>query len=344
MVVALVVGLLLGQPEAPATRAIRWDAPLDVCPSAERVEAAVLDNSPESARNVEATASVREDSGGFTLALTITVDGVENTQTFSDADCSTLADATVLSVAIARDPTAELQPGVIEWDEPEPEPEPKPEPAPEPESEPEPEPQPVLETKPEPRTRVSCLAAEVRAWQRGPSVPCLSIGGSAGVALRSVPELGFIGGGAFSVLWPRVGVRVRADATTRQRIRRDSVAVDVRALTFGADVMLRARVGQVFELSPYVGAGSTLFVAEGVGFERNDARTRPVLRVRAGSHLGASLGMVYVGARAEITGGPSVAFRSAAGIAIATTQAIGAEFAAVVALRFGLWNGPRETR
>lgn len=352
MLVALVAGLLTGAPGASvdsATPVVTWNAPEGECPAASQVEAAILEHSPQSTLEVSAVASVTAAyDSGYTLALQVTVDGVQTTQDFTDADCSTLADATVLSVAIARDPSSVVDVGALEWEteeavlEPEPEPAAPSEPEPAVPLEPEPaalsEPEPASPSEPAASLRRGCSAAEARNWNRGEGVPCLEFGGAAGFAFGSVPRLGFSGGGALSSLWSRFALTIRGDVTQRQRLQRDTVAVEVRAMTFGLDLMVRTRVGKSFEVGPYIGAGSTVFDARGRHFERNRDRRQAVVRLRGGTRLGASVGAFFFGVRAELTAGPAVAFRAASGLQLASTSAIGAEFAAVAAAWLGFRN------
>ena len=139
-----------------------------------------------------------------------------------------------------------------------------------------------------------------------------------------------------AVLWARWSLVARAEATPEVRIRNDAVAVDARAMTFGLDLSLRARLGDAFELEPYIGGGTAVFRAAGVGFERNLTATQAVLRLRVGSLVGATLGPVFLGARAELNGSPAATFRSTSGLGVASTRLLGAEFGFVAAVRLGL--------
>ena len=168
MLGALIAGLMHLAPEstrATPQDALWWQAPGGVCPSEAQVRSAVLAKSPESALQVRASAQVTPDAelSTYTLVLSITVDGAETTQTFTDASCSTLADAAVLSIAIARDPSSVVEPEAIDWGtEAEPEAEPEPEPSPSLSPSPSSRLSPRLSPRPSPRPSPSPVR-----WLRG---------------------------------------------------------------------------------------------------------------------------------------------------------------------------------
>lgn len=102
---------LLGKLVAPVSApvALDWQAP-SACPSAaavqQRLAATLVDAPATAARELTAIARVEARADGtYTLALQVSGGGVDDARTLSSGECSELADATVLIVALAADPT-----------------------------------------------------------------------------------------------------------------------------------------------------------------------------------------------------------------------------------------------
>ena len=149
-----------------------------------------------------------------------------------------------------------------------------------------------------------------------------------------VPQATFAGGLGLQLEWPRVAIAARAELTGRPRLRVGEVAVDVRTLVVGADLMVRRAFASIWEVSPYLGAGSLLYYAAGVGFERNRKPTQAVFHARAGARLRVNVNRLFFGVRAGAMVGPAVAFRAASGLRLASAGPWGAEFGALAGFVF----------
>ncbi|MBL4684735.1 MAG: hypothetical protein JKY37_09120, partial [Nannocystaceae bacterium] len=110
MVVTSTLAMLLSL-AAPELSSVpmTWLAPA-ACPDAASVEArladALADAPADTRKDITAHATVTTtDAGGFALDLRLTGDGMDATRALASTDCRELADATVLIVALAADPT-----------------------------------------------------------------------------------------------------------------------------------------------------------------------------------------------------------------------------------------------
>ncbi|MEM6996060.1 MAG: hypothetical protein AAF721_36475, partial [Myxococcota bacterium] len=141
--ILLLLGVAAPPPDAvPLT----WDAPAG-CPDAagvqERLSAALADAPEDSRTDLTAAATVTTGSdGAFALDLRLAGPGMSAVRTLESSDCRELADAAVLIVALAADPTV-LDRGAITPapTTPSTDPDPNPDPTPEPNPNPEPEPE-----------------------------------------------------------------------------------------------------------------------------------------------------------------------------------------------------------
>jgi len=105
MVLTLAAVLLL----APAAGLrLEWQAPA-ACPDGEAVRARVVDlvgADAASRAGLTAQAAVRSQAGGWAMTLVLVREGGQDRRTLADRDCSALAEAAALVIAVAIDPQA----------------------------------------------------------------------------------------------------------------------------------------------------------------------------------------------------------------------------------------------
>ncbi len=247
---------------------LRWQAPVEQCPSAERVRAQIDAAGGLGALQVDAVVSP-DASGGWVLGLTIVLDDVSDTRSLRDADCAALAEAAVLLIATRLDP------------ERVPEPEPRVESPPRVETPASglpptllsPEPTPV---QPPPQV-FSQAEPPARALPTG-----LTFAASAGLSLGSVPTPGVPSELALGYAWPRVRASVRGRVHVASPRGLDDEGNDIRVVlgTAGPRVCARPAWKQVeFPLCGELGLGGSRAVTRG-----------PLAQDRAGLWLEAGVG------------------------------------------------------
>lgn len=265
---------------------LRWEAPAEVCPSAQDVQARIDASGGLGALDVEGRITAA-DGGGWRLELAISLDDVSDARVLEDADCAALTEAAVLLVATRLDPSFVPTPSPELPTEPEPEPEPEAEPPMEPEPEPAPEP----EAAPEPEP--SALAP--RPFK--PTLPGgLTLGVAAGVGLGSVPTVGFPVALSLGYAWPRLRVALRGRFHAGPTIDLDAErTMRVMLAMGGAQACARLGAGRLeFPICGDVAVGATMARTQG-----------PATQNRGGvwAEAGASAGVAwFVADRVALTG------------------------------------------
>ena len=293
VVLGIVVASTLALVQAPAPEPLVWHAPA-ACPDDAAMRAQVarwlgrpLDENE--AAHAHGVVTTREREPGrpieFELRLTVTTpEAAPLVRVLVDRDCSVLAEAAALSIAIVIDPEAAMR--VPDELPPEPAPEPAvPPPVPvpvvvPPSREPAPAPAPSAGSR---RTPVRCTP---RPGRRKPgSIPCLAIVADVGLQVGTLPRVGPTVGGRLSAVFPRwvIGLGVQHLFAQPARVQSDPPKGGDIALTHA---MLEACVRLGFRRAEFPLCGDLeagAFVGRGVGVSTTATARVPWLAARVGA-------------------------------------------------------------
>lgn len=297
------------------------------------MNAKVLEASKAPSEPIEAAAVVTfsAERNVYTAELSLRVGSAESKQRFVDARCETVADAIVLSVAIARDPSVLGRDSAESSGIP---------PAPEDAEPTAPRAQPGTDPESAPlyaRTRRGAMELRACRPRRDPNGICTGLGAEGGVILGTVvrpsPSIGLrlLAQGA------RLGVVARGRFSPVARATNEDVAVDVRTGIVSAEIFPRFLLGESIELRPSVGAALYIHHATGLGFPENRTERQAAARATFGLHGGVLIGDWTLGAGGSFHAGRAVAFRGPTST-VARAGPVGVALGAMLERAFGPWG------
>lgn len=275
-------------PEEAGELELRWVAP-PTCPDEARVRARVEALLGRPLGPGPAVLKVRaeiERGRAFRLRLTTSTADGSRTRPFEGQSCDVLADAAILAIAIAIDPTVTsraLQPT------PAPNPEPSPEEEPPPEAEPPPEPEvraPLDRDAPPSRTPSATLRPPPSPGAARPR-PRGAVRLGAGAAFGFLPRIGPSLTGAAALLLPRARAELHFDHFFAERELDDTGrGGEIRLWTIGLRGCWVGRAVEVLEFPLCGGAQIGSMHARGVGaLQRRDETSLPYAAGNAAAAL-----------------------------------------------------------
>ena len=296
---ALGTVLPLMQPAAEPGEVVSWRAPSSTCPQGTEVTRRILELSPDSKSKVVAQGQIVEaKTGGFELELGVTIGEAKTSNTYSDPSCEVLAELAVLSIAIARDPSAMAR-----------------------------------TAEPEREVHSCWAAAGLRSTKGG---PCLALSVGGGLSMGVLPRTTWGAGGSVGLLFARWYGRVGAlyHVGRSSEPRDDGASVRVRGTSVALAAGIRVRAGQRFELRPHMSA--ELVVLSGTGQDIDNARGKRSLSGAFVPGLGAFVGFrrVGIGLRPGLVVSPwRTRYHASSGRLVAETPRVGARVSLVIESR-----------